>query len=107
MVRSYVDQQNHELVAKLAAAQLEVRRLDAELQAIARRLSDTTRHRDELLVEVREMTVLVDRLNLVVGNVMLAHAEIVRVVDLAAIDPRLAEAVRDLTAALRGHFIDD
>jgi hypothetical protein len=104
---SYAEQQAATLVPKLADAQLQVRRLDSDLQSLVHRLNGTTRHRDELLVELFEMTSLVERLQLVIGNVTIAHAEIARRVDAGAVDPQLVEAVRNLGAALRGHFIDD
>lgn len=104
---TYVEQQNRVLVTRLAEAQVEARRLDADLQSLVRRLAEATRHRDELLVEVREANLLLERLQHLVGNVLTAHAEIVKRVDLDVVDPRLAEAVRNLTAALRGHFTDD
>ena len=107
MTSTYMEQQNKTLTARLAEAQMQIKRLDADLQSLAHRLADTTRHRDELLVEVEEMSLLVERSEHVIGNAMLAHAEILRRIDLVTVDPALADAVRSLSAALRGHFIDD
>ena len=106
-MKGYTEEQNEVLLKKLADAQIEIRRLDSDLQNLVHRLNEATRHRDDLLIEVRETNLLLEKLQHLVGNVMTAHAEIVKRIDLEVVDPRLAEAVRNLTTALKGHFIDE
>lgn len=106
MVDTYEAQQNRVLTQRLADTQIEHASLTVNLHALTRELADVAKHRDELTLEVAEMELLLEQFQRTIGNVKAAHVELVR--RAAQIDNvGLKSAVEGLSAAIRGHFIDD